>query len=159
MNDEIEKVKEIISENSDVLAKLGKELSAIHFSYKITENSTELFWQNRINEFKKYYEKGKEYYIQAHELMNLKNKEQAGLFLLRISKFSQMALKFIANMEEVKNNPSVIKLKDKQQSKWSKELRERLVESNNACFQYETDMNKFFREFYETSLKDIKKQD
>jgi hypothetical protein len=66
-----------------------------------------------------------------------------------------MGLKLLNNMEEVKQNPSIIKLKDKQQSKWSKELREKLIDSSNACLHHEMDMNKFFREFYETRLKKI----
>jgi hypothetical protein len=66
-----------------------------------------------------------------------------------------MGLKLLNNMEEVKKNPSIIKSKDKQQSKWSKELREKLIESSNVCLHHEMDMNKFFREFYETRLKKI----
>ena len=155
MTEDLEKLKETAKEYSNNLANLGKELSEIQFNYKVIENSTEQYWQKRINEFKKYNEKGTEYYTQAHALMNLVDKEQSGLFLLSISKFRQMGLKLITNMEEVKQNPSIIKSKDKQQSKWSKELREKLIESSNACLHHEMDMNRFFREFYEKKLKNI----
>jgi len=155
MTEELKKLKKSASEYSDNLAKLGKELSEIQFNYKIIENTTKQYWQNRINEFKRYNEKGMEYYTQAHALINLADKEQSGLFLLSISKLHQMRLKLITNMEEVKQNPSVIKSKDKQQSKWSKELREKLLESSNTCLHHEMDMNKFFRKFYETHLKNI----
>lgn len=155
MTEELEKLKKLAKEHSDSLAKLGKELSEIQFNYKVIEDTSEQYWQNRINEFKKYNEKGTEYYTQAHALMNLADKEQSGLFLLSISKLRQLGLKLITNMEEVKQNPSVIKSKDKQQSKWSKELREKTIESSNACLHHEMDMNKFFREFYETHLKKI----
>ena len=155
MTEDLEKLKETAKEYSNNLANLGKELSEIQFNYKVIENSTEQYWQKRINEFKKYNEKGTEYYTQAHALMNLVDKERSGLFLLRISKFRQMGLKLITNMEEVKQNPSIIKSKDKQQSKWSKELREKLIESSNACLHHEMDMNRFFREFYEKYLKNI----
>ena len=155
MTEDLEKLKETAKEYSNNLANLGKELSEIQFNYKVIENSTEQYWQKRINEFKKYNEKGTEYYTQAHALMNLVDKEQSGLFLLSISKFRQMGLKLITNMEEVKQNPSTIKSKDKQQSKWSKELREKLIESSNACLHHEMDMNRFFREFYEKNLKNI----
>lgn len=155
MTEEPEKLKKSAKEHSNNLAKLGKELSEIQFNYKVIENTTEQYWQKRINEFKKYNEKGTEYYTQAHALMNLVDKEQSGLFLLSISKLRQMGLKLITNMEEVKQNPSIIKSKDKQQSKWSKELREKLIESSNACLHHEMDMNKFFRGFYETHLKNI----
>jgi hypothetical protein len=66
-----------------------------------------------------------------------------------------MGLKLITIIEEVKQNPSSVKSKDKQQSKWSKELRERLIETSNACLHHEMNMNKFFREFYEKHLKNI----
>jgi len=155
MTDELETLKKTAKGYSNNLAKLGKELSEIQFNYKIIENTTEQYWQKKIIEFKKYNELGIEYYTQAHALMNLVDKEQSGLFLLSISKLRQIGLKLLLNMEEVKNNPSVIKSKDKQQSKWSKELKEKLTESSNACLHHEMDMNKFFREFYEKHLKNI----
>jgi len=155
MTEDLEKLKKTAKEYSNNLANLGKDLSEIQFNYKVIENPTEQYWQKRINEFKKYNEKGTEYYTQAHALMSLVDKEQSGLFLLSISKFRQMGLKLITNMEEVKQNPSIIKSKDKQQSKWSKELREKLIESSNACLHHEMDMNRFFREFYEKYLKNI----
>ncbi len=155
MTEELEKLKKSAKEYSDNLAKLGKELSEIQFNYKVLENATEQYWQNRINEFKKYNEKTTEYYMQANSLINLANKEQSGLFLLSISKLRQLGLKLMAYMEQVKQNPSVVKSKDKQQSKWSKELREKLIESSNECMHHEITMNKFFREFYETHLKNI----
>ena len=155
MTEDLEKLKKTAKEYSNNLANLGKDLSEIQFNYKVIENPTEQYWQKRINEFKKYNEKGIEYYTQAHALMSLVDKEQSGLFLLSISKFRQMGLKLITNMEDVKQNPSTIKSKDKQQSKWSKELREKLIESSNACLHHEMDMNRFFREFYEKYLKNI----
>lgn len=155
MAEEFEKLKKSAKEYSDNLAKFGKELAEIQFNYKVIENTTEQYWQKRINEFKKYNEKGIEYYTQAYTLMNLVNKEQSGLFLLSISKLHQIGLKLLTNMEEVKQNPSIMKSKDKQQSKWSKELREKLIESSNVCMHHEKGMNKSFREFYETYLKNI----
>lgn len=155
MTEEFEKLKKSAKEHSDNLSKLGKELSMISFNYRVIENATEQYWQNRIDEFKKYNEKGTEYYTQAHALMNLVDTEQSGLFLLSISKLRHLGLKLITNMEEVKQNPSIVKSKDKQQSKWSKELREKVIESSNACLQHEIDMNRFFREFYEKHLKNI----
>ena len=155
MTEELEKLKKSAKEHSGNLAKLGKELAEIQFNYKVIENTTERYWQKRINEFKRYNEKGTEYYTQAHALINLVDKEQSGLFLLSISKLRQLGLKLLTDMEEVKQNPSIIKSKDKQQSKWSKEHREKLIESSTVCLHHEMDMNKFFREFYETHLKNI----
>ena len=102
MTEELEKLKKSAKEYSDNLAKLGKELAKIQFNYKVIENTTERYWQNRINEIKKYNEKGTEYYTQAHALINLVDKEKSGLFLLSISKLRQLGLKLLTNMEEIK---------------------------------------------------------
>jgi len=155
MTDELEELKKSAKTHSDNLVVLGKELAKIQFNYKIIENATEQFWQKRIDEFKKFNEIEIDYFTQAHTLMNLVDKEQSGLFLLSISKLRQIGLKLLTSMEEVKKNPSIIKSKDKQQSKWSKEIREKLVESNNVCMNHEKYMNRFFREFYEKHLRNI----
>jgi len=155
MAENTEKLKQLVKKHSENLAKLGHDLSEIQFRYKIIENTTNEYWENRIEKFKKYSEKGKEYYFQAHALINLTDKEQAGLFLLSISKLRQLELNLEKIMSEVMQNPSIIKSKDKQQSKWSKELREQLVDASNKCLDHETSMNKFFREFYESKLKKI----
>mgnify|MGYP001179490630 FL=1 len=155
MTEDLEKLKKSAKEHSNKLEKLGEELSEIQFRYKIIENATNEYWKNQIEKFKKYNEKGKEYYIQAHVLINLVDKEQSGLFVLNISKLRQLGLKLEKIMEEVKHNPSIVKSKDKQQSKWSKELRDQLVEASNECLNHEMSMNKFFRKFYEGHLKKI----
>jgi len=155
MAENLEKLKKLVKEYSENLAKLGHDLSEIQFRYKIIENTTNEYWKNRIEKFKKYSEKGKEYYFQAHALINLVDKEQSGLFLLSISKLRQLEVNLEKIMLEVIQNPSIIKSKDKQQSKWSKELREQLVEASNKCIDHETSMNKVFREFYENRLKKI----
>ncbi|CAD6515248.1 conserved hypothetical protein [metagenome] len=155
MNDELDKLQKAIKVHSDNLAKLGKEITEIKFNYKIIENTTEKYWENRITEFKKHNKKAIEYYTHARALMSLIDKEKAGLFLLSISKLHQTGLKLIADMEEVKKNPSIIKSKDKQQSKWSKELREKFIESNTSCMNHEKNMNKIFREFYDKQLKEL----
>lgn len=147
---------EKIKEHNDNLTRLGKEISKIQFNYKIIENTTSEYWQKRIDEFKRHNEKAIEYHTHAYALMNLIDTEQSGLFLLRISKLQQIGMKLIAVMEQVKQNPTSVKSKDKQQSKWSIELREKLVESNSACLDHETGMSKFFREFYESHLKNVR---
>jgi hypothetical protein len=84
--------------------------------------------------------------------MSLVNEEQSSIFLLRMSKLQQLGMKLLEDMEKVKQNPSSMDLKDKQQSKWSKEIRERLLKSNNDCLNHEKRMNVFFKEFYEKYL-------
>lgn len=150
-----ENIKKIVKEHSNNLAKLGTELGEIQFSYKIEENSTKEYWQQRIKEFIKYNEKGAEYYNQVYNIMNLVNKQGAQLFLLRISKFRQLSKTVIENMEKVSENPSIVNSKDKQQSKWSKEIKNQLTEQSNKCLRHEMDMNSTFREFYEKELKKI----
>jgi len=155
MSQDQEKLKKIAKEHSEKLAKLGMELSEIQFSYKVEEKPSKEYWQKRIDDFKKYNEKGMEYYNQVYSLMNLVNKEESQMFLLRTSKFRQLGLTLIEIMEKIKENPSIIDLKDKQQSQWSKEIRDQITEHSNKCLHYEMDINTSFREFYEKYLKKI----
>ena len=155
MSQDPDNIKKAVKEQSDNLAKLGMELGEIQFSYKIEENLTKEYWQQRINDFKKYNEKGTEYYNQVYNIMNLVNKQDAQLFLLRISKFRQLSKTVIENMEKVSENPSIVNSKDKQQSQWSKDIKNKLTEQSNKCLRHEMDMNSIFREFYEKELKKI----
>ena len=155
MSQDAEKIKESAKENSQKLAKLGRELGEIQFSYRIDEKTTKEYWTNRINDFKKYSEKALEYYDQVYSMMNLVNKEEAQMFLLRTSKFRQLGLALIEIMEKIEQNPTIIDPKDKQQSQWSKETKNQLTENSNKCLRHEMDMNTSFREFYEKHLKKI----
>ena len=155
MSQDPDEIKKAAKENSDKLAKLGMELGEIQFSYRVEEKTSKDYWQKRIQDFKKYSEKGMEYYNQVHSLMNLVNKEEAQLFLLRTSKFRQLGLSLIEIMEKIEENPSIIDPKDKQQSQWSREIKSKLTENSNQCLRHEMDMNTTFREFYEKHLKKV----
>ncbi len=155
MSENQENIKKSAKEHSDKLAKLGMELSEIQFSYKIEGKSTKEYWQKRIDDFKKYSESGTEYYNQVHSLMNLVNKEESQTFLFRISKFRQLGLTLLEIMEQIKENPSITDSKDKQQSQWSKEIKNQVTEHSKKCLHHEMDMNTSFREFYEKHLKKI----
>ena len=155
MSQDPDEIKKAAKENSDKLAKLGMELGEIQFSYRVEEKTSKDYWQKRIQDFKKYSEKGIEYYNQVHSIMNLVNKEEAQLFLLRTSKFRQLGLSLIEIMEKIVENPSIIDPKDKQQSQWSREIKSKLTENSNQCLRHEMDMNTTFREFYENHLKKI----
>ncbi len=150
-----ENLKKLAREHSDILAKLGMELGEIQFSYRVDEKTTKEYWLQRMQDFKKYNEKGLEYYNQVHAMMNLANKEKAQVFLLRVSKFRQSSIKLSETMEKIKENPSIIDSKDKQQSAWSKEIKNQITEQSNECLRYEMDMNSSFREFYDKHLKKI----
>ena len=155
MSQDPENLKKSAKEHSEKLAKTGMELGEIQFSYKIEEKITKEYWQKRMNDFKKYNEKGMEYYNQAHSMMNLVNKEEAQMFLLRISKFRQLSTTLSEAMEKIKENPSIIDSKDRQQSLWSKEIKKQITEQSDKCLRHEMDMNTSFREFYEKYLKKI----
>jgi hypothetical protein len=155
MSQDPENLKKSAKEHSKKLAKTGMELGEIQFSYKIEEKVTKEYWQKRMNDFKKYNEKGLEYYNQAHSMINLVNNEEAQMFLLRISKFRQLSTTLSETMEKIKENPSIIDPKDRQQSLWSKEIKNQITEQSNKCLRHEMDMNTSFREFYEKYLKKI----
>jgi len=131
------------------------KLGEIQFSYKIEEKVTKEYWQQRIEDFKKYNEKGFEYYNQVYAMMSLVNKEEAQMFLLQISKFKQLSTLLLEAMEKIKDNPTIIDSKDKQQSQWSREIKNQITEQSNKCLRHEMDMNTQFREFYEKHLKEI----
>ena len=108
MTENLEEIKKSAKIQSDKLAKLGMELGEIQFSYRVDEKPTAEYWVKRIDDFKKYNEKGMEYYNQVYTLMNLVNKEEAQMFLLRTSKFRKLGLALIELMEKIKENPSIM---------------------------------------------------
>ncbi|EIJ66136.1 hypothetical protein BD31_I0615 [Candidatus Nitrosopumilus salaria BD31] len=153
MSQDPENLRKAVKEHGEKLAKLGMNLGEIQFSYKIEEKTSKDYWQNRIDDFKKYHQKALEYYNQVYAMMNLVNKEESQMFLLRTSKFRQLAVTLIEIMEKIKENPSIIDHKDKQQSQWSREIKNEIIEHSNKCLRHEMDMNSLFREFYEKQLK------
>jgi hypothetical protein len=155
MSNDQENLKKSAKVHSEKLAQLGKELGEIQFSYKIEKTPSKEYWQNRINDFKKYNEMGMKYYNQVYSLMNLVNKEESQIFLLSTSKFHQLGVTLIEIMEKIKENPSIVDSKDKHQSQWSREIRDQITEQSNKCLRYEMDINTSFREFYEKYLKKI----
>ena len=87
--------------------------------------------------------------------MKLIDPNEANLFLLQISKFHQITSKLLENMEKIRENPSIINSKDKQQSTWSKKIRQEMTDASNESLIHEKDMNTKFREFYDNNLKNI----
>ena len=87
--------------------------------------------------------------------MNLVNKDEAQTYLLHISKFRQLSTELIKIMEKVKENPSIIDSKDKQQSLWSKEVKKEVLAISKNCVEHEKYMNDIFRKFYEINIKKI----
>ncbi|HUU49240.1 MAG TPA: hypothetical protein VMW55_10740 [Nitrosopumilaceae archaeon] len=143
-----------IKEYEKNLEKLGMELSAIQYNFKIKNEPSGKYWAKKIQGFGNYHKKAIEYFTQVYSLMGIINEEQSGMFLLRISKLRQLGIKLLEDMENVKKNPATMDLKDKQQSRWSIEQRDNLIKSNNDCLNHEKRMNVFFKEFYEKYLQD-----
>ncbi|MDH3340790.1 MAG: hypothetical protein OEL84_05845 [Nitrosopumilus sp.] len=152
---DVKNLKRTIDEISIKLTKLGTELGEIKFSYKVEAKPSKEYWEKRMNEFKKYNEKGLEYYNQVYAMMNLINKEESQMFLLRTSKFRQLGLELLEIMQKIKNNPSITDPKDKQQSLWSKDIKNKITEQSNKCLNHEREMNLSFRNFYQKELKKI----
>ena len=157
MSQSPEDQKKIAKKHSEKLAKLGMELGKNQFSYKVENKPSKEYWQKKIDDFKKYSEKGLEYYNQTYSLINLVNTEEAQMFLLHTSKFRQLGATFIEIMEKIEKNPSIMNARDKQQSLWSRKIKEDITSHSNKCLQHEKDMNILFRECYEKHLKGILK--
>jgi len=155
MNDNSNELKKIVKEHSEKLAKLGIELAKNQFSYKVENKPSKEYWENRIDDFNKYNEKGMKYYNEIHSLMNIINREESQMFLLRISKFRQMGIVFMEIMNKIKENPTIMDSKNKQQSQWSKKIKDEIVEQSKKCLDFEMDMNSAFREFYDKKIKEI----
>ena len=155
MSQNSEDIKKKVQEKSEKLAELGFRLTKNQFSYKIEEKISKEYWQKRIKNLTKYNEISLEYYTQIQNLMNLVNKEEAQMFLLQTSKFHQLGTELIKLMQQIEENPSIINSKDKQQSQWSKKIKEKIIEYSKNCLENEKNMNLNFRKFYDTEIKKI----
>lgn len=153
MNSDSDEIKIKVKENSEKLMKLGSILAKNQFTYKIEEKKSKEYWQNRIIDLEKYNESSIAYYNQVNNMMNLINKEKGEMFLLQISKFHQLGTQLKKIMQQIEETPSIANSKDKQQSQWSKKVKEKLVEVSNSCFEHEKTMNLDFREFYDKEIK------
>ena len=153
MSQNSEDIKKKVQEKSEKLAELGFTLTKNQFSYKIEEKISKEYWQKRIKNLTKYNEISLEYYTQIQNLMNLVNKEEAQRFLLQTSKFYQLGTELIKLMQQIEENPSIINSKDKQQSQWSKKIKEKIIEYSRNCLENEKNMNLNFRKFYDAEIK------
>ena len=155
MNQYSDDLKKTMQENSKKLTQLGSILAKKQFSYKIEEKTSKEYWQKRIEDLTKYNETSLAYYNQIQNMMNLINKEKSQIFLLEISKFHQLGTELVKIMHQIEETPSIINSKDKQQSQWSKKIKEKFVEVNANCLEHEKYMNIGFRKFYDIEIKKI----
>jgi len=155
MNPKSNEIKNKVKENSEKLMELGSILAKNQFSYKIEEKKSKEYWQNRIEDLQKYNESSIAYYNQVQNMMNLIDKEKGDMFLLQISKFHQLGRELKKIMQEIEETPSIVNSKDKQQSQWSKKVKEKLTEISTKCLEHEKVMNLNFRKFYDEEVKKI----
>ena len=158
MSDKPNNLKEIVKEHSEKLSKLGTDLAKNQFIYKVEKKSSKEYWQERITDFKKYNDNGFRYYDEIFALMRIIDEEKSQMFLLQIAKFRQLGLTLIEIMEKLEENPSIINSKDRQQSQWSREIKNQITEQSDKCLKCEREMNTTFREFYEEKMKEILEQ-
>lgn len=158
MSNKPDNLKEIVKKHSEKLSKLGTELAKNQFSYKVGKKTSTVYWQEKIDSFRKYNENGFRYYDEIYSLMNRLDEEKSQMFLLQIAKFRQLGVTLIETMEKIKENPSIINSKDGQQSQWSREIKNQITEQNEKCLKCEREMNSKFREFYEKEMKQILEQ-
>ena len=148
MSQDSEEIKIRIQEQSKKLTELGSILAKNQFTYKIEEKISKEYWQKRIQDLTKYNEVSLAYYSQVQKMMNLINIEEAQMFLLQTSKFHQLGTELIKLMYQIEENPSIISSKDKQQSQWSKKIKEKISEVSSKCLENEKNMNLNFRKFF-----------
>ena len=158
MSNKPNNLKEIVKEHSEKLSKLGTDLAKNQFIYKVEKKSSKEYWQERITDFKKYNDNGFRYYDEIFALMRVIDEEKSQMFLLQIAKFRQLGLTLIEIMEKLEENPSIINSKDRQQSQWSREIKNQITEQSDKCLKCEREMNTTFREFYEEKMKEILEQ-
>ena len=155
MSQDSEEIKIRIQEQSKKLTELGSILAKNQFTYKIEEKTSKEYWQKRIQDLTKYNETSLAYYSQVQKMMNLINIEEAQMFLLQTSKFHQLGTELIKLMYQIEENPSIISSKDKQQSQWSKKIKEKILQVSSKCLENEKSMNLNFRKFYDKEIKTI----
>ena len=155
MSQDSEEIKIKIQEQSRKLTELGSILAKNQFTYKIEEKISKEYWQKRIQDLTKYNEISLAYYSQVQKMMNLINIEEAQMFLLQTSKFHQLGTELIKLMYQIEENPSIISSKDKQQSQWSKKIKEKILQVSSKCLENEKNMNLNFRKFYDKEIKTI----
>ena len=155
MSQDSEEIKIRIQEQSKKLTELGSILAKNQFTYKIEEKISKEYWQKRIQDLTKYNEVSLAYYSQVQKMMNLINIEEAQMFLLQTSKFHQLGTELIKLMRQIEENPSIISSKDKQQSQWSKKIKEKILQVSSKCLENEKNMNLNFRKFYDKEIKTI----
>jgi hypothetical protein len=155
VNQNSENIREKIQEQGKKLTELGSILAKNQFSYKIEEKISKEYWHKKIENLVKYNETSLAYYSQVQKMINLVDEDKGQMFLLQTSKFHQLGTELIKLMQQIEENPSIIDSKDKQQSQWSKKIKENITELNKKCLENEKNMNLNFREFYDKEIKRI----
>ncbi|RNJ77031.1 MAG: hypothetical protein D9C04_05055 [Nitrosopumilus sp. B06] len=137
--------------SAERLAGIAAEIQDMKFSYKVKKSKSPDYWKHRADEFARYVSKATEYYTQAYHIMKQKDGHEAGMFLLYTGKFGQITSELLDTMKKIVENPSVMN-QGRQQSRWSREIRDHLIRYSNLCLNQEKDMNAKFRKFCQKHL-------
>lgn len=147
-------VPDKINECANTLHILGAEVVRMGFSYKAKNETNQRYWKERIMEQQEYFEKSSKYYKHACLLMEMVRAEQHGILLLALDKFDQLKKQQIEILEKIKENTTVM-ISDRQQSRWSKDLKIEMIENSNRCLEHEKSMSDTIREFFNSHHKDL----
>ena len=150
MNDE--ELADAVNTHGRKMAEISEKLMNMRFSYKVEARPSRQYWEKRVADFERYAGTGMEYYSQAHYVIGMVDEKESQMFLLEMSRMQQISTSLVKTMKEVAANPSIMDPKDMQQSRWSKDVKDRLVRQSNECLRHEKDMNRKFREFYEKNF-------
>lgn len=142
-----------ITKHADALHALGAEVVRMRFSYEAKNDTRQRYWKERIREHQEYFEKSSKYYKQACLLMEIVRAEQYGEFLLALDKFSQLKKQQMTILEKIKENTTVM-MSDRQQSRWSKDLKREMIENSNRCLEHEKRLSDIIKEFVGSHFKD-----
>ncbi len=144
---------EVVRQHARALAGLGEDIARMGFSYEVKKDTDPGYWEGRLAEHREYFGKSQEYYEQAHLLMRLVDPGQAGTFLLMLGKFHRLRKEQMEALERIRQNPTVMEPRDRQQSRWSKDAREAVIDCSNRCLGHEKAMSEAFRGFYDSRLR------
>ena len=141
-----------LNKHGEKLSEIAENLTQMHFSYKVKERSGKKYWKNRVADFEQYMRISTDYYTHARATIALIDKEESDRFLLLMAKMQQDKTALAKTIKEIATNPSIMDSRDRQQSKWSKDVKERLIQQSDQCLQHEKKMNQTFRDFYEKNF-------
>ena len=137
-----------VGEHSRALSELGAAIAGMGFSYKVRYESGREYWEKRVDQHERYFAKSAEYYGRAYQMMGLIDGGQAGAFLPMLERFHKLRARQMGVLEKIRQRPGIMERGARQQSRWSRDARDEIIDSSNECLEHERVMSRFLREFY-----------